>query len=155
MELCKASVIIPSRRIPQLTQLRIELYPLHDIAPAASSANRLHGELKEGTTGRATSQLFPPVKRSVQQGVLSVFFITEVIQDFVRHGGGDKFEFSRARHRLLQTGKHVISHDRQEMGGRDSGEGQMRGLIDRRKIRGGPPMGTRFPSPVLFLDRAL
>ena len=35
--------------------------------------------------------------------------------------------------------KHVISHDRQEIGVRDSGESQVRGLIDRRKIRGGPP----------------
>ena len=50
--------------------------------------------------------------------------------------------------------KHVISHDRQEIGGRDSVEGQVRGLIDRRKIRDGPPMGTRFPPPAPSLDRA-
>ena len=28
------------------------------------------------------------------------------------------------------------------IGGKDSGEGHVRGLMDRRKIRGGPPMGT-------------
>ena len=61
-------------------QLRIELRPLHDIAPAASSANRSHIELKERTTSGAASQLFPPIKRLVRQGIRSVFFITEVIQ---------------------------------------------------------------------------
>ena len=42
--------------------------------------------------------------------------------------------------------KHVISHDRQEIGGRDSGEGQVRGLIDSRKIRDGPLHGYQIPS---------
>ena len=41
--------------------------------------------------------------------------------------------------------KHVISHDRQEIGGRDSGESQVRGLIDRKKIRGGPPPWVQTP----------
>ena len=78
-----------------MTQLRIELRPLHNITPAASSANRLHSELKQGTTGGAASQLFPPVKRSVQKGVLSVFFVTKVIQDIVRYGGGDNLNLPR------------------------------------------------------------
>ena len=42
--------------------------------------------------------------------------------------------------------KHVISHDRQEIGVRDSGESQVRGLIDRRKIEGGAPHGYQIPS---------
>ena len=42
--------------------------------------------------------------------------------------------------------KHVISHDRQENGGRDSGEGQVRGLMGRRRIRGGPPNGYQISS---------
>ena len=47
------------------------------------------------------------------------------------------------------------SDDRQEIGGTDSGDGQVRGLMDRRKISVDPPMGTRFPPPTLFLDRGL
>ena len=39
-----------------------------------------------------------------------------------------QFEFSRARHWLLYAKKHVISHDRQESGGKDSGDGQVRGF---------------------------
>ena len=45
-------------------------------------------------------------------------------------------------------------HSRTGIGGKGSGESQVRGLIDRRKIRGGPPMGTRFPPPAPSLDRA-
>ena len=84
-----------------MPQLRIELRPLHHLAPAASSANRLQMELKERTSGRAASQLFPPVKRSVQQGILVIVFVTKVIQEVVRHDGGDNLNFSRARRWLL------------------------------------------------------
>ena len=48
--------------------------------------------------------------------------------------------------RRLVEGTQVISHEGQENGGRDSGDGQVRGLIDRRKIRGGPPHGYQIPS---------
>ena len=73
----------PIHRIPQLVQLSIELRLLQDILPAASSPNRLHIELTEWTRGRATAQLLPPVKGSVQNGVLSFFFIAEVIKHVV------------------------------------------------------------------------
>ena len=72
-----------------MTQLRVELRPLQNIAPAASAANESHGELKEETDGGATSYAFPPVKRSVQKGILSIFFIAKVIEYIVFHGGGD------------------------------------------------------------------
>ena len=84
-----------------MTQLCIELRPLHNLALAASSANRLHMELKEGIPSGAASHLFPPVKRSVQQGILVIVFITKVIQEFVRYDGGDNLNFSRARRWLL------------------------------------------------------
>lgn len=71
----------------------MELSSLQDIAPAASAANELHGELKEGTEGGATSYVFPPVKLSVQKGILSIFFITKVIEYIVCHGGGDNLNF--------------------------------------------------------------
>ena len=48
--------------------------------------------------------------------------------------------------RRLVEGTQVISHEGQENGGRDSGDGQVRGLIDRRKIRGGSPHGYEIPS---------
>ena len=37
-------------------------------------------------------------------------------------------------------------HARAGIGGQGSGESQVRGLIDRRKIRGGPPHGYQIPS---------
>ena len=51
---------------------------------------------------------------------------------------------------------HAMSAEKQEEVKRKNlvlqkvwiGEAQVRGLIDRRKIRGGPPMGTRFPPPL-------
>ena len=71
----------------------MELRPLHNLAPVASSADGLHGELKEGTTGGAASQLFPPVIRSVQQGILFVVLVTKVIQEVVCHDRGDNLNF--------------------------------------------------------------
>ena len=47
-----------------------------------------------------------------------------------------------------------MSHERQEIGGTDSGESQVRGLIDRRKIRGGSPHGYRLLGS-LSLDQDL
>ena len=49
-------------------------------------------ELKERASGRAASQLFPPVKRSVQQGILVIVFVTKVIQEVVLHDRR-QFEF--------------------------------------------------------------
>ena len=106
-----------------MTQLRIKLRPLHYLAPAASSANRSHGELKEGIPRGAASQLFPPVIRAVQQGILVLVFITKVIQIIVRHDRGDNFEFPAPDTGFYGPKKHVISHDRQEIGEKDSGEG--------------------------------
>ena len=105
-----------------MPQLRIELRPLHHLAPAASSANRLHMELKERTSGRAASQLFPPGKRSVQQGILVIVFVTKVIQEVVRHDGGNNLNFPAPDAGFYRPKKHVISHERQENGGRDSGD---------------------------------
>ena len=118
-----------------MTQLCIELHPLHNLAPAASSANGLHGELKEGTTGGAASHLFPPVKRSVQQAILVIVFITKVIQEFVRHNGGDNLNFPAPDSGFYRPKKHVRSHDRQENGGRDSGDGQVGGFYRPKKTR--------------------
>ena len=83
-----------------MTQLRIELRPLHHLAPAASSANRLHGELKERASGGAASHLGPPVKRSVQQGILVIVFLIKVIQEIVRHDRGNNLNSSRT---MLKT----------------------------------------------------
>ena len=74
-----------------------------------------------------------------QQGVLSVFFISEVIEYNVRHDRGDNLDFPAPDAGFYRPKKQVISHDRQENGGKDLGEGQVRGLIERRKIRGGSP----------------
>ena len=46
-------------------------------------------------------------------------------------------------------------HSRTGIGGKGSGESQVRGLMDRRKIRGGPPHGNRFLGSPLGLDRDL
>ena len=83
-----------------MTQLRIELRPLHHIAPAASSTNGLHGELEERAAGGGSpSQLFPPVIGAVQQSIL--VFVTKVIPVVLRHDGGDNLNFSRAIRWLL------------------------------------------------------
>ena len=75
-----------------MTQLRIELRPLHHLTPAASSTYGLHGELKERTAGGGgTSQLFPPVIGAVQQSILLV--VTKMILVVLRHDGGKQFEF--------------------------------------------------------------
>ena len=105
-----------------MTQLRIELRPLHHIAPAASSAKRLHGELKGRASGGAASQLFPPVKRLVQQSILVIVFVTKVIQEVVCHDGGNSLNFPGADAGFYRPKKHVKSHERQENGGRDSGD---------------------------------
>lgn len=76
-------------------QLSIELRPLQDILPAASSPNRLHIELTEWTRGRATAQLLPLVKGSVQNGVLSFFLIAEVIKHVVH---------------IRNTVRHLVKH---------------------------------------------
>ena len=46
----------------------------------------LHSEFKELTTGGSISQLLPPVKGSGQKGVLSFFFVTEVIKHVLNTG---------------------------------------------------------------------
>ena len=71
----------------------MELRPLHNLAPVALCANGLHGELNERALGGATSHLFPLVKRSVQQGIFSVVFVTKAIQEVVSHDGGDNLNF--------------------------------------------------------------
>ena len=43
------------------------------------------------------------------------------------------------RQTLVFIGQKTRDVPRAGIGGEDSGEGQVRGLIDRRKIRGGPP----------------
>ena len=143
MAWCKGSV----KAIPILSPAagslnwRIELRPLHDIAPAVSSANRLHSELKEGTTGGATSHLLPPVKRSVQKGVLSVFFITKVHPEYiVRHGRGDNLNFPR-KTMALETEKHLMS---QELGFVEGTQVMVRWGVWSTVGRSGvdPPMGT-------------
>ena len=50
-------------------------------------------ELEERASGRAASQLLPPVKHSVQQGILVIVFVTKVIQEVVRHDEGDNLNF--------------------------------------------------------------
>ena len=118
-----------------MTQLRIELRPFYPLAPAASSANRLHMELKERASGGAASQLFPAVKRSVQQGILVKVFVTKVIQEVVRHDGENKLKvpapdagFYRPKKHVMSRERQAISHERQESGGRNSGDGQVRGF---------------------------
>ena len=119
-------------------------------------------ELKERASGGAASQLFPPVKSAVQQDMLVIVFVTKAI-----HNGGNNLNFSRQTLAFIDQKKHMISHERQESGGRDSADGQVRGfcrpkqhvisqdrqenigrdsgeghvsgLINRRKVRGGPP----------------
>ena len=76
-------------------------------------------ELKERASGRAASQLFPPVKRSVQQGILVIVFVTKVIQAVIRHDGGNNLKFPAPDAGFY---KHVISHERHENGVRESGD---------------------------------
>ena len=45
-------------------------------------------------------------------------------------------------------------HAQAGIGGQGSGESQEKGLIDRRKIRGGTPHGYRLLKSPLSLDRA-
>ena len=87
----------PSQYYPQPRDPSIDAIA-HWIEPAPRHRSngvvcQLHIELKERTTSGAASHLLPPVKRSVQQGVLSVFFITEVIEYIVRHDRRDNLNF--------------------------------------------------------------
>ena len=87
-----------------MTQLRIELRPLHHLTPAASSAYGLHGELKESTVGGGgTSQLFPPVIGAVQQSILILLFVTKMIPVVLRHDGGKQFPAPDAGFYRLKT----------------------------------------------------
>ena len=70
---------------------------------------------------------------------------TQVISHERQENGGRDSGGGQVRG-FYRPKKHVISHDRQENGRRDSGEGQVRGLINRRKISGGPPHGYQIPS---------
>ena len=79
-------------------------------------------ELKERAWGGAASQLFPLVKRLVLQSILVIVFVTKVIQEVVRHDGGNNLNFPAPDAGFYRPKKHVISHERQENGGRDSGD---------------------------------
>ena len=70
--------------------------------------------------------MLPPVKHPVQQGILVIVFVTKVIQEVVRHDGGNNLNFPAPDAGFYRPKKQVISHDRQQIGRRDSGAGQMR-----------------------------
>ena len=57
------------------------------------------------------------------------------------------------RQTLAFIDQKTRDHARTGIGGQGSGEIQVRGLIDRRKIRGGPPHGYRLLESPLSLDR--
>ena len=94
-----------------MTQLRIELRPLHHVTPAASSTYGLHGELKERAAGGGgASHLFPPVIGAVQQSILLIV-VTEMIPGVLRHDGGKQFEFPAPDAGFYRPKKHVITHE--------------------------------------------
>ena len=106
-----------------MTQLRVELRPLHDVTSAASSTNGLHGELEERAAGGgSTSQLFPPVIGAVQQSILLI--VTERIPVVLRHDGGDNLNFPRQT--LAFIDPKTRDHTRAGIGGLGSGESQVR-----------------------------